>query len=244
MKFTPSAAVTITADRHEVDRAVLWDDASGSDFFMEPDAAQIAGTGGAEDLSDVGWTITGLGFVGPTKSADFLSLSGIGVPGHYEGNSAGDVMQSPAVFGDYPHGLQASHHLGKLPTSLSLEQWATWSVRSASETATCLGFCDADGSIIVAADAIAAIHSDGTNFVLRSTADSDVGALVDGDIHLFKIVVQLIGSLTDAIEWFIDGVSQGTIDLLDNVWPAAVGCGNLSAGTNRILIGGWHLDYR
>ena len=237
-------STTIEADRHEVSYGDLWDEASGSDFFMEPSASQVSGTGNAQDLSDRGWTTTGLAFVGPTKSASFLDATDLGVPGHFEGDNAGDILQSPALFGDFIHGQQAAHHLGFDPTTLTFEAHARFSITSASETGTALGFVDADGSIITEADHIAAIHTDGTNFILRSAApDTDVGALDDELEHLFTIVVS-IGSVTDAIEWFIDGTSQGTIDRLADVWPASVGWGNQGAGTNRIQIGSARVFYR
>ena len=236
-------STSIEADRHEVQNAVLWDNSSGSDFFMEPDAAQITATGNAESLVDVGWSITGLAFVAATLDADFMDSADIGVPAHYEGNSAGDLFQSPAIFGDYLHSQQAAHHLGFDPTTLTFEAWAQFTVHSANEVATGLGFVDATGSIIVSTDAIAVIHTDGTNFTLRSTGDSDVGALDDGDFHLFRIEVST-GSVTDAIEWFIDGTSQGTINRLPDVWPASVGWGNEAGNTNRVQIGPCRVFYR
>ncbi len=236
-------SISIEADRHEVSEAGGWAAESGSDFFFEPDAAQLAGAGNSTALSDRGWTTTGLAFVAASLDADFLSEADPGVPAHYEGLSAGDLIQSPAIFGDFQHAHQAGHHLGFDASTLTFEAFARFSVTSADEEETCLGFCDATGSIIVISDAIAVIRTDGTNFILRSTADSSTGALDDEDLHLFRIVVSG-GSATDAIEWFIDGTSQGTIDRLPDVWPAAVGVGNLAAGTNRIQIGQFSVFYR
>ena len=231
-----------SVDRHEVSNAVLWDDSSGSDYFFEPDAAQISGTGNAEDLSDVGWSITSLAFVQGTGS-DFLTADANTIPSHYSTNAGSDLLQSPTVFGDEAHGEQASHHLQTTPTTLTFEGRAQFSINSANETATGLGFVDSTGSIIVATDAVAVIHTDGSNFTLRSTADSDAGATDDGDWHVFKIVITL-GSTTDAIEWFIDGTSQGTIDRLTDVYPMAFGWGNVAGATNRINIGPCRISYR
>lgn len=232
----------VAADRHEVPFAGGWDDESGSDFFFEPDAAQIAGTGNIEDLSDRGWTTTSLSFVNGT-GAKFLDRDNLGVPAHFATNAAGDLLESPEVFGDYVHGHQAGHHLGGDPTTLTFESWCAFSVHSANETATGLGFFINGGSIVTADNAVAVIHTDGTNFTLRSNADSDVGALDDALWHQFKIVITM-GSLTDAIEWFIDDVSQGFIDLRDDAMPVGVGWGNVGAGTNRVLIGSCEVLYR
>ena len=236
-------ALVVTADRHEVERAGDWDDASGSDFFIEPDAAQIAGTGNVEDLSDVGWTTTSLAFVQGTD-ADFMDPDDKGVPSHYLTDAASDIFQSPAVFGDYLHSQQAAHHLGVDPTTMTLEAWVTFSVNSASETGTGFGFVINGGSIITEADHIAVIHTDGTNFICREGGgDSKTGALDDGLIHLFKIVIKT-GSVTDAVEWFIDGVSQGTLDRRPDAYPCSVGWGVEVGATNRILIGPARVFYR
>ena len=236
-------ASVIASDRHEVPSADHWDDESGSDFFFEPDAAQIVGTGLAEDLTDVGWTITSIAGYTEGTDADFLSSADKGVPGHYVTDAGSDLIQSPAVFGDYTHGQQAAHHLGHDPTTLTLEAWAAFSVHSANETATGLGFVINGGSIITAANAIAVIHTDGTNFTVRSGADSDLGATDDALWHLFKIVITT-GSATDAVEWFIDGTSQGTMNRRTDAYPAAVGWGVVSGGTNRVLIGPARVFYR
>jgi len=228
-----------TGPTSEVHRAALWDDASGSDFFFEPDAAQITATGNAESLVDVGWTVTSLSYVAGV-GADFLATADKGVPAHYLTNASGDKMQSPAIFGDYQHGDQASHHLLSFPTTLTMETWATFSVASASETTSGFGFVDAGGTIVTATDHIAVIHSDGTNFICRSNGDADTGALIDTALHKWTIVLST--GTTDAIEWFIDDVSQGTLDLLTDVFPASWGFHTLT--TNRLLMGSTRIFYR
>ena len=232
--------IVITADRHEVAQAVHWDDSSGSDYFFEPDLAGLTTTGNAESLVDVGWTVTGLGFVQGT-SGDFFGAAGLD-PSHYEGDNATDKLESPNVFGDYFHSQQAAHHLGQDPTTLTMEMWAQFTVTSASETGTALGFFIGGGSIVTEADHVAAIHTDGTNFICREGGgDTDAGALDDESWHLFKIVIS-IGSVTDAIEWFIDGTSQGTLNRRTDAYPCGWGAGNST--TNRIQIGPCRIFYR
>ncbi len=233
--------IVITADRHEVAQAVHWDDSSGSDYFFEPDAAGISGTGQAEDLSDVGWTVTSiLGFVQGT-AGDFFGSADI-TPNHYSTDAAADKLESPNVFADYLHSQQAAHHLGADPTTLTMEAWAQFSVTSASETGTAIGLFIGGGSIVTEADHVAAIHTDGTNFICREGGgDTDTGALDDESWHLFKIVIST-GSVTDAIEWFIDGTSQGTLDRRTDAYPCGWGAGNST--TNRIQIGPCRIFYR
>ena len=153
-------------------------------------------------------------------------------------------MQSPTIFGDFVHGDQSAHHIGGVqPTTLTAEFWATFSVASNSETATGIGFCDAGGAVNVAGDAVAIIHSDGTNFICRSASDADTGALIDTDLHHWRIVIS--EGVTDAIEWFIDDVSQGTLNLRIDVAPYAWGCGILaSTGANDIQMASAELSYR
>ncbi len=230
------------AGRHHV-HAADWDDDYGTDYHMAPSVAQVTTTGNRESLVDVGWLTTGLsGQYVPGVSADFLAEGTLGVPGHYVTNAAGDVLQSPDLFGDWVHANQSGRLLGFNPTTLTMAAWAAFSVNANDETATGIGFSDAGGGLLTATDAVAVIHSDGSNFICRSSADSDAGAAVDTDWHLFKIVFAI--GTTDKIEWFIDGVSQGTLDLRTGVLPMNWGAGVGAGLNNRILIGPVHLSYR
>ena len=226
---------------HTVDQAVHWNDASGSEYCFVPALSGISGTGNAEDLGDVGWTVTSLAFA-QGSGGDFLSSADID-PVRFTTNAALDKLESPQVFGDIAHSLHAQHHLGFAPTTLDFEGWAQFSITSANETATGLGFFIGGGSIVTAADAIAVIHTDGTNFTCRSNADSDVGATDDEALHLFRIVIST-GSATNAVEWFIDGTSQGTLDRRSDAYPCGLGWGNVTGGANRIQIGAAKVIYR
>lgn len=228
-------------DRHEVAQALHWDDSSGSDYFFEPDVAGISGTGNAEDLSDVGWTVTSLAFVQGTDG-DFFGSADLS-PNHYFTDAGSDKLESPNVFGDYLHSQQAAHHLGHDPTSLTMEAWAQFTVTSTDEASSAIGFFIGGGSIITEAGHVAAIVTDGTNFICRNSVDSDAGATDDEDWHLFKIVIQT-GSATDAVEWFIDGTSQGTLNRRTDAYPCGWGVGNEAAGNNRIQIGPCRIFYR
>jgi hypothetical protein len=220
--------------------ALDWNNTTAFQFHFIPSESQIAGTGNIEDLSDRGWVVTSLAFVEGT-GADFLSAADPGMPGHYVTDAALDLIQSPAMFGGSVHATEAGHHLGRQPTQMIIEVHGKFSVVANDEAATGFGIVQNGGSVIEPTDAIAMIVSDGTNFLCRSSADSDVGALVDTDLHEFKIIISQ--GTTDAIEWFIDGVSQGTLDLLTDVFPFAWGGGVMAAGVNRILIGPAEIEY-
>lgn len=228
------------ANRHEIDSASHWDDESGTDYFFEPDAAEVA-AGNKETLSDFGWTTTGLVYV-PGSGADFMTVADKGIPGHFVLSPASDVLQSPALFGAYSHSHGAAHHLGHEPITLTMEMWAQFAVASSDEVASCLGFVAAGGSIITAGDAVAVIRSDSSVFACRSNVDADGGAAVDNDWHLWKLVLSL--GTTGAIQWFRDNVSQGVLDLREDVMPLSFGVGNVAAGNNRLNIGPGRIYYR
>jgi len=239
-KIIEPQSVLVTADRHEVPSGAHWDDESGSDFFFRPDAAEIA-AGNKETLADFGWITTGLAFVAGS-GADFMTSVDKGIPAHFVLSPAADLIQSPYLFGSYTHAEAAQHHLGSFPVTFTMEAWMNFAVASASETESGLGFTVAGGSIITAADAIAVIHSNGTNFICRSSVDADTGAVIDNAWHLWKFVFRL--GTTDKIEWFIDNVSQGTLNLREDVFPMSWGAANVGSGTNRLNVGPARLYYR
>ncbi len=88
---------------------------------------------------------------------------------------------------------------------------------------------------------MALITSDGTDFSLEGSGDLDAGSTDNLNPHLFKITVG--PGTTDAIEWFIDGVSQGTMDSQANLWPVAWGASTASAGANDPVVSWVHIWY-
>lgn len=214
-----------------------WGLAVGTDFWMPVATGDLFASPIA--LDTYGWTTTSLQVVTGT-AADFLSSSDYGVPGNILLNQAGALLQTPYVFGDYLHGYAASVLLGYMPTKLNLEFWAAFNTVSNNEVATGFGWVQPGGSANVANDHMAMIVSDGTNFLLRSDAASDTGAAVDTSWHRWKIVVTFGGS----VEWFIDTVSQGTLAIQTDEWPAAFGAGILATtGANRLALGLTHISY-
>ncbi len=211
-----------------------WGYAPGTDYWLIPGGEILTAAGIL--LSENGWTTTALALV-EGAGADFLSPTDVGVPAHILTDATGDLLRSPPVFGSFLHGKVAGKLLGHQPSILTLEQDAAFSVASANETTSWFGWVEAGGSPDTADDAMAMIISNGSNFVLRSGAASDVGALVDNLWHVWKIVI----TFGVSIEWFIDDVSQGTIAIQADLWPVSFGMHTLT--TNRVLLGIGHISY-
>jgi hypothetical protein len=127
-----------------------------------------------------------------------------------------------------------------MPTSLNMECYARFA-SGADENETGFGFLEAgvDANALVKGDLMAYISTGGTVFELHSGATEDAGSAEDTDPHQWKIKC----SGTTA-EWFIDGTSQGTIALQDDLWPVAWGAGTkASSGENDPVINWVHIWY-
>lgn len=213
----------------------LWGVDLGTDytFGMGTTTALItAGTAG-QVLSEFGWTTTALAYVAGS-AANFASSATPGTAPHLLLGDASDLLASPAVFGDYAHMLAASWVLGYFPTALVAEFRAAFTAFAANEPSTAVGFVEDGGSVITgaAADQLACISSNGTNFELNSGAAVDAGAAADASWHTFKIRVTSAN-----VEWFIDGTSQGTIALETAEFPVSFEAGVVAGGLNTIALG-------
>ena len=214
-----------------------WNRSAGTDFWLLSEA-EYAGAAGDDLITNFGWTTTTIALASPT-GGDFLSSDGVGTPNSLLFGDDTDLLQSPTIFGDYTHGLMAGQILGHFPTRLIVEVYAAFTTHSSNETRTGFGLTEAGGTSGVADDALAWIHTDGSNFTIRSAADSDAGDADDASFHQFRIVVST--GTTDAIEWFIDGTSQGTMDLQENLAPFSFGA--YSSTNNRISLAFCHIWY-
>lgn len=233
--------------RQHVRSAHGWAIEAGTDFWLPGGAGLQFTAGGAHELADYGWTTTSLSTV-DGSGADFMESSDKGTPSHILTNASGDILLSPALFGDYTHAelaaLVAFGNRGepRMPRFLVCEFRATFSDASADENQSAIGLFEDGATASTAADQLAVVYSNGVNFVLRSDADSDVGAAVDNLSHRFKIVLFKNGTTyTDGAEWFIDGVSQGRMDIKADEFPAKFGMHVLT--TNRILLHWVHIYY-
>ena len=212
-----------------------WAFAQGTDFYLNAGtttALITSGTAG-QVLSEYGWTTTALAYVAGS-AADYADSADPGVSPHLLLADASDLLASPAIFGSYNHVLQAAHILGYTPTRLICEAYAAFTTSSNNESSSAFGFVE-DGGVVItaaAADQLACISSDGTNFQLRSGAANDAGALVDTVWHLWRIVITSANC-----EWFMDGTSQGTIALEADEFPVSFEAGIVAAGANDLALG-------
>lgn len=197
-----------------------------------------SGTAG-QVLSEFGWTTTTLAYVAGS-AADFGASADPGVAPHLLLADASDLLASPAIFGSYDHMLAASRILRYFPTRLICEVWAAFTTETNDEPSTAFGFVEDGGSVITAAaaDQLACISSNGTNFELNSGAAVDAGAAADTAWHRFRIVVTSAN-----VEWFIDETSQGTIALEADEFPVSFEAGIVAAGANDIALGDVHIWY-
>lgn len=205
-----------------------WASASGYEFWIVPGNADLITAMGAtnDGLDGYGWTATSL-IITEGTAGDFLSSADV-TPTHLTANANLDALVSPRIFGSYDHGLQAARWLGYTPTKLTLEMYAAFPTNTANETTSFIGLVAPSVTDAAAAGGGGAIRSGGTasTFFLTSDLGSDAGAAIDAAWHLFRIEYGLTTT-----EWFIDGVSQGTITTEADIWPLAFKL--YAATTNR-----------
>ncbi len=219
----------------------LWSRSMGTDYWLRAGVGIVSAQATAgELLSDYGWITTSLAETAATGAGDFMDSTTPGVPDHLLTNLSGDLLQSPSMFGGYDGFLAAEYILGFSPTQLHVEFYAAFTVVTGTSNRSGFGLIEDGGSAATAADELAFIYTDGTNFTIRSDADSDAGALDNVNWHLWKIIVST-GSATDAVEWFIDGTSQGTMDRKTDEWPVSFGMHALT--TNRPGLAWLHIWY-
>jgi len=218
----------------------LWAEAVATDYWAN--FGNVAGIPGNAigDLDLYGWVTTGFSHtVG--SAADFMSSSDVGTTGGLNFDVAQDVIISPYIFGDYAHALMVGQILGRMPTSLNMECYARFAA-SADEASSGFGFIEAGSSPgpLADADLMALISTDGTNFQLGGVGatDLDTGDADDTAAHQWKIRCK-----GTTAEWWIDGTSQGTVALQDDLWPVAWAAGTEAAGTTDPVVSWVHIWY-
>ena len=231
------------APRAHVSTPEWWNRAAGTDYWaffgLE---STIAAAGSSALLSDAGWTTTSLAETAGT-GADFLATGDRANPAHILTNAGSDLLQSPPVFGDYGHAQMAASILGYQPTRLVCEFYGAMTVHSADEsTLTGWGLVEAGGAAGTANDRMAWVSTDGTNFLCSSAADSDLGATDDANWHVFRVELSnAVAAGTDMSTWYIDGTSQGTLDLQTDLFPVSFGM--FASTTNRPALAWIHIWY-
>jgi hypothetical protein len=217
-----------------------WARNAGTDFWLIGGAnEETSATGaGLRTLDGGGWTTTGI--TEYSGSAGTLFDSTDDDPSSYKFDSGSDLLNSPAIFGSYSHGRMAQEMLGSMPTTLNLEARFKYDdATGTDEPASGIGFVDGGGSIITAADAVAVIYSDGTNFKLRSSAaTSSAGAVDDNNWHIWKITIT-----SAAITWYNNGTLVNTIAVIANKYPVQFGVGVEAAEQNFSQLAWAHVWY-
>lgn len=218
-----------------------WAEAAATDYWAN--FGSIVGIPGNAigDLDLYGWATTGFSHtVG--SLAGFIDSADVGTTGGINLDAVSDNIVSPFIFGDYAHAKMVEGLLGHEPTILNMECYARFAANN-DEEETGFGFVEAGAATpFVKAGLMALITSDGTNFSLEGAGDLDAGSTDNTTPHLFKIVINK--GTTDAIEWFIDGTSQGTMDSQINLWPVAWGASTKAAtGANDPVVSWVHIWY-
>lgn len=194
-----------------------------------------------------GWISNGTLSVVAGSGADFLSSSDRGTPTHLLMDTTGERLTSPFTFGGDFKTRQIRSQLGWAPTKLVAEVVAIFTTASNADTTGGFGFIEAGGAVQTAADHLAMITSDGTNFILRSGAATTTYALaVDTSAHIWTITLDLG---TQLVTFKQDGTSVGTggssgtgaIALETDLFPAAFGMAVTSS--NVLGVGETHIYY-
>lgn len=238
--LTQQEFVQIMYGLHHVKRARDWGEGIGLMYSFKAATDFYGATTEGNDLTAFGWTVTGAPPYIASSAADFLTSDDKGTTGGVHLDTASDVIQSPAIFGDYAYVEPLCHMLGRvsgngtpdLPRFLIADFGARFSANNA-ETGTGIGFVEDGGSAAVANDHMAAIATDGTNWVLRSgAATSSAIAVDDTNYHHFRIVVDRVADLAYG---YVDDMAKSagqSIAIQDDEWPVCFGAGTVSAGSN------------
>lgn len=182
-----------------------------------------------------GWTNTSI-LIATAGASDFNTVGDSASQPTWGTNADLDQLMSVRTFGGYWDFQEQADLLGYMPTKLYCDILGVFTVHSANETATGFGLTNAVPLTIT--NHVAYIHSNSTNFAIRNGATTtDAGAALDTNFHLFRIVAETGGTFT----WYIDGVSQGTLAIIGDLFPCAFGMS--SSTTNRPHITKVHLWY-
>ena len=237
--------ITTPVNRVHVRKPEDWNRSGGTDFWAVwgPEALTAA-AGSSALITDSGWINTSMVETAGT-GADFLATGDRTAPAHVLTDAASDLLQSPAIFGDYMHAQIAASILGYQPTTLNAEFGFNFTVGTGNETASCIGFVEAGGSIVTADDAAATIFSDGTNFKLRTgAATGAAGPVIGAAWRMGRITLSnAVAAGTAMITGSIDGTALPATDLQTDLNPYSFGLGIVAAGTNRIGSSFWHIWY-
>lgn len=257
----------LPSQRKHVTQGSQWGHTAGTDFWLlfnpgvDLMATATAGTI-VDELVDGGWTATSMAntagsagdFAGGVRTPistfgpieNGASFADAGTPNHALTNASGDILISPAIFGDAAHMEMAATLLGKrtLPRYLIASFWAAFTVASADEVTSVIGFFEDGATASTEADQYAVIYSNGTNFKLNgNAANMSTGAVVDNVWRKWDIVLEFNGATGPNCYWYMNGTRQSStagVGLQDE-FPLKFGLHSLT--TNRQGLGPTHVYY-
>lgn len=275
MAYPNQKNVYLPMTRKHVLKGAEWGHVAGTDYWLNFnsgfDTLAAASTATGDELAENGWVSTSLvntagsgadfggGLLTRTttgagpKTGKFGGTYGdVGVPNHALTNATGDLLLSPAIFGDAAHMEQAAILAGMsiLPRFLIADWWGSMSVLTAAEVRSSWGlFVAAASDATVEASQLAVIQSGGTgaNFLLAGAAATmtQLGsvAAVGTGWHKFKVVLAYNGAAAASVYAYIDGVLQSTVPgvAAQDVFPCRFGFGAFT--TNRPLLGATRVYY-
>lgn len=248
--------------RKHVTKGAEWGHTIGTDYWLTPnpvlDIFAAASTATGDELAENGWTATSLvntlGGLGDFNGGILTPVGGnlytgsdVASPNHALTDASGDLLASPAIFGDYDHSFAAARIAGKnvLPQYLIAEFFAAFTVASANEVTSAIGFYEDQGVVSAEAQHYAVIRSDGTNFNLAANAATvTAGPVIATGWSVWKIVLQFDPSGAGPKMWaYKDGVifSQTAAVGIQDEFPLRFGLHVLT--TNRIGLGTVHVYY-
>ena len=217
-----------------------WDKAPAwcTDFWFTP-AIDLNTASSPGLLSAQGWLAAGtISFVAGT-GADFLSSADPGVIAHMLLDATGERLTSPFIFGQDWKTRYIRDQLGWQPKKLIADFTAIWTTASNADTTGGIGFVEAGGAIQTAADHLAMLTSDGTNFILRSgAATSDFAGAVTLTSARWRIELNLTSQLAILYK---NGSLFDSIALEADLFPCAFGAACTSS--NDLGLGDAHVYY-
>ena len=243
-----------------------WAEAAGSDYWLNWNsgfdilaAASATDPGAFSVLAEHGWTSTSMANTAGA-GADFgggVFTPGVDDPTHGSfgdpaspndalTNATGDLLLSPAIFGDAAHMWQAARLLGKRtpPRYLIAEFMAAFTVASANEVTSAIGFFEDGATASTEADQYAVIYSDGTNFRLAGNAAAmATGPAIATTWATWKIMLQFNGATGPNCYAYRNGVifSRTAGVGAQDEFPLKFGLHSLT--TNRQGLGVTHIYY-
>lgn len=243
-----------------------WAERAGTDYWLNWNAGfDILGADSDTDpgqfsvLAAHGWTATSMVNTAGAGSDFFGGVFTPGVddpthgsfadaasPNHALTNATGDLLISPAIFGDGFHRWQAARMLGRstLPRFLIAEFAAAFTVASANEVTSAIGFFEDGATASTEADQYAVISSDGTNFLFRGNAAAMVtGPAIATTWATWKIQLEFNGNTGPNCFAYRNGVIFSRTAGVGAQDEAPLKFGLHTLTTNRIGLGPLHIYY-